>query len=76
MRNKELKVRLSEEEYDRFTNACEQEQVSVSTKARELMLQYAQTILGPVSEPTDQSIPELPALRSGALRVGEMFSGP
>ena len=76
MRNKELKVRLLKEEYDRFTTACEQEHVSVSTKARELMLQYTQTILAPVFEPADQSVHELPALHSGALRVGEMFSGP
>lgn len=79
MRHNELKVRLSEAEFEHFTNACEKERVSASTKARELIVQYSQMILGPMTEEpaalTNHN-KEWPALRPGALRVGEMFSGP
>lgn len=79
MRPNELKVRLSKEELDHFTKACETEQVSASTKARELIVQYSQAILGPMTQEASTLMNpnnEWPVLRPGALRVGEMFSGP
>ena len=45
MRNKELKVRLSEDELDRFSTVCSTEHVPPSTKARELIVEYSQAQL-------------------------------
>ena len=42
MRNKELKVRLSADELDRFSTICNTEHVPPSTKARELIVEYSQ----------------------------------
>ncbi|WP_443743212.1 DNA cytosine methyltransferase [Sutterella sp.] len=77
MRDKELKVRLSEDELSRFTTVCDTEKVPPSTKARELMREYSQAAAPkpmPVSETKHDALPQLPA--SGELRVAEMFSGP
>ena len=86
MRNKELKVRLSEDELDRFSTVCSTEHVPPSTKARELIVEYSQAQL-PIqkiescgaTESKEKTacrtaIPQLPD--SGELRVAEMFSGP
>lgn len=80
MRDKELKVRLSESEYEHFTEACDREGVGPSTKARELIVSYIQRALenAPVVVRDSQSrVAGLPMLVPGRpLRVGEMFSGP
>lgn len=89
MREKELKVRLTEGEFERFTVACDADKVPPSTKARELIVEYSQrsrAAHGGASEaaarmdaPVPDSEPSVrsePSLRPGALRVGEMFSGP
>ncbi len=80
MRNKELKVRLSETEYSHFTEACEKEQVATSTKARELIVNFSQSVLGQAVKEAacpNEAGEKMPVLVPGrALRVGEMFSGP
>ena len=86
MRNKELKVRLSDDELDRFSTVCSTEHVPPSTKARELIVEYSQAWL-PIQKIEScgakeskektacrTAIPQLPD--SGELRVAEMFSGP
>ena len=85
MRNEILKVRLTEEEHTLFTAACQDEKVAPATKARELVNEYSQTYVAKttaLSKRTEESgksnnVGEMPSLpSSGALRVGEMFSGP
>ena len=80
MRNKELKVRLSETEYSHFTEACEKDQVATSTKARELIVNFSQSVLGQAVKEAacpNEAGEKMPVLVPGrALRVGEMFSGP
>lgn len=39
-RPKELKIRLTEPEFNYFTTACEQEGIAPAVKARELILAY------------------------------------
>lgn len=80
MRDKELKVRLSESEYEYFTEACERDGVAPSTKARELVVSYFQQVLKKDLSLTNRissELDSLPLLHPGQpLRVGEMFSGP
>lgn len=85
MREKTLQVRLSECEYDAFGDACRRNGVPVSTKARELMLDYIQQNQRPAEAALDVPAEasagtgacSLPRLVPGMkLRVGEMFSGP
>ena len=76
MRTETLRVRMSEKEYQEFSNKCAEDKVSMSTKARELLAAYAglPTIsLPPIAE-EDVDIPHLEGAR--VLTVGEMFSGP
>ena len=75
-RPKELKIRLTEPEFNYFTTACEQEGIAPAVKARELILAYCMKDQSngrlPLSE--DGGLPVLVPGRS--LRVAEMFSGP
>ena len=84
MRERILQVRLSEGEFRAYEKACRLNNVAPSTKARELVLDYAQprgenSALGCVAAAPVECVAagEMPQLRSGMkLRVGEMFSGP
>lgn len=76
MRSTEIKVRLSSDEYRKFTQLCRNEKVQPAVKARELILnrlsrkQQDETIMTTIN-------PEMPTLAAnGKLRVGEMFCGP
>lgn len=71
MRNRELKIRLSQEEYDRFASVCKAESVALSTKARELIFSYSAMHNHPPINQIPQTI-----RGKRAIRVGEMFSGP
>lgn len=74
MRNKSLRIRLSDQEWSDFTVACQLEKVALGTKARELITAY-------VAEKISK-FPQLPLPRVDSmvpkkvLTVGEMFSGP
>lgn len=77
MRDKELKVRLSEVEHNHFTKACEIDNVAPSSKARELIVDYTQKMLEQSKVSVGGGDMTLPELNLGRpLRVGEMFSGP
>ena len=45
MRNNELKIRLDDQEYNQFLQACAVEKISPASKGRELLVQYSNTIL-------------------------------
>lgn len=74
MRDIELKVRLSENEMQLFSEACQSENVPPSTKARELIVEYSQRHQKPLPERSNAGIPKL--VLGTPMRVGEMFSGP
>lgn len=78
MRNEILRVRLSREERDLFSQACEQDNVSPSSRARELVAEYSRDRLGRTANiEVTAELPELPEVgKARKLRVGEMFSGP
>ena len=86
MRNQVLKVRLTDQEDEQFRKACGLDNVAPAEKGRELINAYASSRLaveGSREDSKTESICEaslgenIPALPSrGALRVGEMFSGP
>ena len=77
MRDKELKVRLNETEYQQYETACGKESVTPSAKTRELITEYTQRILNSVFETTPSAVGLPPQLQPGRpLTVGEMFSGP
>lgn len=77
MREKELKVRLSDDEMAKYETACEKEQVPPASKARELITEYTQRILGSVMTSDTCAVSAMPELHLGRpLTVGEMFSGP
>ena len=78
MRDKEFKVRLSENEYNDFFKACNLEKVNPSARLRELVSDYSQRTLGFLSQPAPDFEPApIPSLvRGRPLTVGEMFSGP
>lgn len=76
VRETELTIRLSEDEYSNFESVCRNENVGMSTRARELIVEYTQDELKQESVP-DLMRTEMPSLVPGrALTVGEMFSGP
>lgn len=77
MRTKEFKVRLNEHEHTQFEFACNKESVPLSSKTRELIVEYTHRALSitsthnfPAEPPISQLLPYRP------LTVGEMFSGP
>ena len=79
MRNKELKIRISDEEMARYRKACDLDGVLPAEKGRELINAYAADRLSladlPLfAAPGKAELPHLP--EKGVLRVGEMFSGP
>lgn len=78
MRDKEFKVRLSENEYNDFFKACNLEKVNPSARLRELASDYSQRTLGFLSQPAPdfEPAPTPSLVRGRPLTVGEMFSGP
>ena len=78
MRDKEFKVRLSENEYKDFSKACDLEKVNPSAKIREFLSDFSLRTLGFLSQPAPDCEPApIPSLIPGRpLTVGEMFSGP
>ncbi len=76
MRDMEVKIRLSEKEFNAFQKATQLEKVTLSQKARELIYDYVMQINPTTVNPISKDY-KLPTLVPGqALRVGEMFSGP
>ena len=78
VRDKELKVKLSENEFEQFNQACNEDNVLPSSKARELIVSYSRLKLSSAPQyalmPDDNGMPKL--IQNRPLRVGEMFSGP
>lgn len=83
MREKELKVRLSENEFNDYESACRSDDIAPAIKARELITEYTRSNVLDTGEsvaklPLDLN-PAVPQFKKGevrSLRVGEMFSGP
>ncbi len=89
MRNETLKIRFDNAELSYFAELCKEDDVSLSTRVRELMMQYAreekkvraaraQAAAGAsaASAGADRPAVGMPTLSERPLRVGEMFSGP
>ena len=81
MRNKTVKIRMSETEEQQFLQACQLDSVKPAEKGRELINAYSVERLSDASGKKEQSAPSdavaLPKwLEKGSLRVGEMFCGP
>lgn len=78
MRNKALKIRLNDQEFDHYNAACKVEKVDPAEKGRELVMAYTtKTLAQAMPESVAQVASSLPVLKSdGVLRVAEMFSGP
>lgn len=74
MRNKIIKVCLSEQEYTAFTHACEKDKVPLSAKTRELINNFSQLHPEKVENFYTPTLP--PTFKKNILQVGEMFSGP
>jgi DNA (cytosine-5)-methyltransferase 1 len=75
MRNKVLKVRLSDEENASFQDKCRQEKISPAVKTRELILDFAnETTQNLAHLASNEVCPSLPS--NGTFTVAEMFSGP
>ena len=74
MRDIELTIRLSAEEKSLIDKALSKKKFSLSTLARELLLNYSREALRPITPPRPSAA--IPAFRQGVLTVGEMFSGP
>ena len=73
MRNNELKIRLDDQEYNQFLQACAVEKISPASKGRELLVQYTNTIL---RQSENLSLLQSKQKTRVALTVGEMFCGP
>ena len=72
MRISEFKVRLTEEEQERFFKACEAEKVVPAVKCRELIAAFVNSVF-----PVQGNVTATPMVEGlKALRVAEMFSGP
>lgn len=77
MRNKEFRVRLTDEEFTNYKKVCKEESVPPSTKARELITEYTQKNLRKTDRKQMAECTSFPCLVLGkVLTVGEMFSGP
>lgn len=88
MRNQSLKIRMDEQEFEKYRMACRRDNVVPAEKGRELLNAYAADRLSDdlfaavgsdaVSFAAHAKQPEtIPTLPShGPLRVAEMFSGP
>lgn len=76
MKKSELKIKLGEEAYKQYSDACKLEAVPLATKAKELISDYTLRTLH-TSKGKTISVPKIPELLPyRSLTVGEMFSGP
>lgn len=74
MRNKIIKVSLSEQEYSAFSSACQKDQVPLSAKTRELINNFSQLLPQKIDSLEAPSLSK--TFKKNVLQVGEMFSGP